>query len=101
LQYCETDGSNNVAASLRGSVKECDVQNVSPLTTLFLLIIYEKPVCTSQETHYVYAAEPKRLVLFRETVAVHCEIHMEHTDTLCGFSFSKLKQLGHILTTWI
>jgi hypothetical protein len=23
-------------------------------------------------------------MLFRETVAVHCENHTEHTDTLCG-----------------
>jgi hypothetical protein len=23
-------------------------------------------------------------MLFRETVAVYCENHMEHTDTLCG-----------------
>jgi hypothetical protein len=23
-------------------------------------------------------------MLFGETVAVHCENHMEHTDTLCG-----------------
>jgi hypothetical protein len=23
-------------------------------------------------------------MLFRETVAVYCENHMKHTDTLCG-----------------
>jgi hypothetical protein len=23
-------------------------------------------------------------MVFRETVAVYCENHMEHTDTLCG-----------------
>jgi hypothetical protein len=34
---------------------------------------------TSQETHYVPATEPNRLMLFGETVAVYCENH-----TLCG-----------------
>jgi hypothetical protein len=39
---------------------------------------------TSQETHYISATEPNRLMLFRETVAVYCENHPEHTDPLCG-----------------
>jgi UDP-glucose 6-dehydrogenase len=39
-------------------------------------------VCNSQETHYVSAIEPKRLMLFRKTVAVYCENHMENTDTV-------------------
>jgi hypothetical protein len=46
--------------------------------------IYTNPVRTSQETHYISATEPNRLVLFRETVAVYCENHTEHTNTLCG-----------------
>jgi hypothetical protein len=41
-------------------------------------------VCTSQETHYVSATKPNRLMLFRETVAVYCENHTEHTNTLCS-----------------
>jgi hypothetical protein len=41
-------------------------------------------VCTSQETHYVTATKPHRLMLFRETVAVYIENHTEHTNTLCG-----------------
>jgi hypothetical protein len=28
--------------------------------------------------------KPNRLMLFRETVAVYCENHTEHTNTLCG-----------------
>jgi hypothetical protein len=32
---------------------------------------------TSQETHYVSATEPNRLMLFGETVAVYCENHKE------------------------
>jgi hypothetical protein len=46
----------------------------------------ETSVRTSQETHYVSATEPNRLMLFGETVAVYCENHMEHTNTrtLCG-----------------
>jgi hypothetical protein len=37
---------------------------------------------TSQETHYVSAIEPNRLMLFGETVAVYCENHTEYTDTV-------------------
>jgi hypothetical protein len=43
-----------------------------------------KPVRTSQETHYISATKPNRLMLFRETVAVYCKNRTEHTDTLCG-----------------
>jgi hypothetical protein len=39
-------------------------------------------VHTSQETHYVSATEPNRLMLFGETVTVYCENHTEHTDTV-------------------
>jgi hypothetical protein len=42
------------------------------------------PVRPSQETHYISATKPNRLLLFRETVAVYCENRTEHTDTLCG-----------------
>jgi predicted Zn-dependent protease with MMP-like domain len=45
---------------------------------------YSNSVRTSQETYYVSATKPNRLMLFRETVAVYCENHTEHTDTLCG-----------------
>jgi hypothetical protein len=47
-------------------------------------IKYTNSVRTSQETHYVSATKPNRLMLLRETVAVYCENHTEHTDTLCG-----------------
>jgi translation initiation factor IF-1 len=39
---------------------------------------------TAQERCYVPSTEPNRLILFGETVAVYCENHTEHTDTLCG-----------------
>jgi hypothetical protein len=39
---------------------------------------------SSQETHCASAKKPNRLMLFRETVAVYCENHTEHTDTFCG-----------------
>jgi hypothetical protein len=42
-------------------------------------------------------------MLFRETVAVYCENHTEHTDTLRGqnaeFFFLILKQVVHIVNT--
>jgi hypothetical protein len=39
-------------------------------------------------------------MLFRETVAVYCENHMEHTDTLCGQNaeFWYVKRVVHIVT---
>jgi hypothetical protein len=39
---------------------------------------------TSQETHNVFATKPNRLMLFREIIAVYCENHTEHINTLCG-----------------
>jgi hypothetical protein len=39
-------------------------------------------VRTSQEPQYVFATETNRLMLFRETVAIYCENHTEHTDTV-------------------
>jgi hypothetical protein len=59
-------------------------QNFNPLKTEFLVIIYKNPVRTSQETHYVTATKTSRVMLFRETVAVCCENHTEHTNKLCG-----------------
>jgi hypothetical protein len=38
----------------------------------------------SQETHYVSITKPNRLMLFRETVAVYCGNHTEHTITPVG-----------------
>jgi hypothetical protein len=46
--------------------------------------MYTNSVRTSQETYHVTSTKPNRLMLFGETVAVYCENHMEHTDTLCG-----------------
>jgi hypothetical protein len=51
---------------------------------VIFVTVYKNPVRTSQETHYVSAANPNRLMLFRETVAVYCENHTEHINTLCG-----------------
>jgi hypothetical protein len=45
-------------------------------------VAYKNLVRTSQETHYVSATKPNRLLLFRETVAVYCENHTEHTNTI-------------------
>jgi hypothetical protein len=47
-------------------------------------LIYKDLVRTSQETHYVSARKPNRLMLFREELAVYCENLMEHTHTVCG-----------------
>jgi hypothetical protein len=40
-------------------------------TTAIIDVTYTNPVRTSQETHYVSATGPNRLLLFVETVAVY------------------------------
>jgi hypothetical protein len=54
-------------------------------------------VRTSQETHYISATKITRLILFREMVAVYCESHTKHTNTLCGQNaeFYLLKRVVH------
>jgi hypothetical protein len=47
-------------------------------------MICTNPVRAAQETHYVSATKPNRLMLFREITAVYRENHTEHTNTLCG-----------------
>jgi hypothetical protein len=46
--------------------------------------IYKNSVRTSQETNRVSATNHNWLMLFGETVAIYCENHTEHTNTLCG-----------------
>jgi hypothetical protein len=41
----------------------------------------QNAVRTSQETHYVSATEPNRLMLFGETAAVYFKNHTEHINT--------------------
>jgi hypothetical protein len=57
-------------------------------------------VHTSQETHYVSATQPNRVMLFREIIAVNFENHTEHLNKLCEKSafFYVLKQMAHIIT---
>jgi hypothetical protein len=43
---------------------------------------YTDTVRTSQETRYVPATKPNRLMLFGETVAVYFGNHTEYTDTV-------------------
>jgi hypothetical protein len=61
-------------------------------------------VRTSQEKHYVSATKTNRLLLFRKTVAVYCEKHTEHTNTLPGQNaecqFVKASVV-HVVTTGI
>jgi hypothetical protein len=61
-------------------------------------IIYKNRVRTSQETHYVSATEPNRLMLFRETVTVYCENHTKHSDTLCGQNAVRTLQETHYVS---
>jgi hypothetical protein len=61
------------------------------------------PVRTSPETHYVTTTKPNRLMLFRETVAVYCENHTEHTDTPCrqNAEFYYVKAGGTNSNHWV
>jgi hypothetical protein len=53
--------------------------------SLIIPFKYEDFLRNSVRTsHYVSATEPNRLMLFRETVAVYCENHMEHINALYG-----------------
>jgi hypothetical protein len=54
----------------------------------FVETIYKNSVRTSQETHYVSATKPNRLMPFKETVAVYCENHTEHTNNIRVQTFS-------------
>jgi hypothetical protein len=55
------------------------IQRLNSLST-----VYKNSVRTSQETYYVSATKTNRLRLYGETVAVYCEHHMKHINTLCG-----------------
>jgi hypothetical protein len=54
-------------------------------------------VRTSQETRYISATEPNRLMLIEETVTVYCENRTEHTDTPCGQSVPHSKHVTSLL----
>jgi hypothetical protein len=56
--------------------------NSNPLPTSAVNKDYDNGVPTSQETHCVSA--PNRSMLLREIIAVYCENHTEHINTLCG-----------------
>jgi hypothetical protein len=58
--------------------------------------IYKNRVRTSQEPHYVSMTKTNRLMLFGEIIAVYCENHTEHINTLCGQNaeFLNFKAIG-------
>jgi hypothetical protein len=59
---------------------------------------YMNSVRTSQETHYVPATNPNRLMLFRETVSVYCENHTEHKYTLWAGNSVRTSQETHYVS---
>jgi hypothetical protein len=62
--------------------------------------MFQNGVRTSQETHYVSATEPNRLMMLRETVAVYCENRTKHVDCVGIMqSFSVLQRVVRIVTT--
>jgi hypothetical protein len=69
-------------------------------TDFFSKLLYEYSFRTSQETHYVSATKPNRLVLFTDIFSVYCENHEEHITHSVGRmqSFIMLQQVAHIVT---
>jgi hypothetical protein len=71
-------------------------------TTLFLGPFDD--VITKFYCIYIFSSyltgKTNRLMLFRERVAVYCENHTEHTDTLCrqNAEFYCVKAGGHVIT---
>jgi hypothetical protein len=74
----------------------------SPVWSNFFTILCKNPVCTSQETRYVSATKTNQLMLFRETIAVYCENHTKHTNTLCrqNAEFWYVKSSGTYRNCW-
>jgi hypothetical protein len=57
---------------------------VTPLKTEFLHNFIYKSSPYLRGNTLLLTTKTNRLMLFRETVAVLCENHMAHTNTLCG-----------------
>jgi hypothetical protein len=74
---------NNTQQHVEVNVEGKVVPMLSPLKTEFLLnnMSWAR---TSKETRYVSATKTNRLMLFMKTVAVYCENHTKHINTLCG-----------------
>ena len=51
--------------------------------------------------NFAYAPKISQLMLYREIIAVCCQIHTKHTNTLCGQNVELLnvKLAIHIVTT--
>jgi thioredoxin-related protein len=84
-------------------------RNSSTEVTLPTDLVLRSSVRTSQETHYVSATQPNRLMLFRKTVAVYRENHTEHTDTVrtsqethyvCSTETNRLMPFGKTATVY-
>jgi hypothetical protein len=53
-------------------------------TEFHLSNVYKNSVRTSQETHYVFATNTKRLMLFRQIIVVYCENRKKHKYAVCA-----------------
>jgi hypothetical protein len=69
-----------------------DIQPAMDLRTKFRLPNVYKLVHSLQETHFISYVKASEFVFFRGSVAVYCEAHTEHTDTLCGQNVELLRQ---------
>jgi hypothetical protein len=67
----------------------CEIRTKHTNTLCGQNAVYINPVRASQETHYVSATKPNRLMLFREIIAVYCENHTEHINTVRGQNIKK------------
>jgi hypothetical protein len=77
--------SSNYRRSLdTWTVVQMTATKFKPFVFSHFQIIIKNSVSMSPETRYVSATESNRFMLFSETVAVYCEIHVEYTGALCG-----------------
>ena len=51
---------------------------------LLIWITFTDPVRTAQYTHSVFVIQTDQLMLYREKIAVCCQIHTKHINTLWG-----------------
>jgi hypothetical protein len=79
------DGSGSLQTLFRDSVPH----------KLYILIQF-----VPHRKHIVSATKINRLMLFREIIAVYCENHTEHMNTLCGQNVElvNVKQVVYMVT---
>jgi hypothetical protein len=75
---CPEDGGNRLFRNYAEFLPHCITWKMEASAFSEMLVTFY------QATRRPATTKTNRLMLFREEVAVYCENHMEHTNTLCG-----------------